>query len=72
MVCVRVCGVHFGDLRGVVGACAGLCGSVLDLGGKGFGLRRGGGFGVWGVTGRVCGVVLWVFRVGGLCQGMGG
>ena len=49
MVCVRACGTHF---RGFDGGGWGLCGPVLGLGGKGFGLRRGGfrkvvvGFGV--------------------------
>ena len=59
----------------VYGACDGLCGLVLGLRGKGFGLGRGGlggvilGFGVAqvGFT-EWCGGVL---GVGGLCEGMG-
>lgn len=34
MVCVGVCGVHFRDLRGVVGVWEGLCG--FGLGWEGF------------------------------------
>ena len=47
----------------------------FGLGWEGFWVEAwgfcGGGFGVWGGTGWVCRVVLWVFRAGGLCQGMG-
>ena len=53
------------------GACGGLCGPVLGLGGEGFGLRRGdlGGviLGFGGGTGWAYEVGWWVFGVGGLC-----
>ena len=58
-------------LFGVFRAWEGLCGTVLCLVGKGFGLRRGGfgglvlGFG--GGTGWAYEVGWWVFGVGGLC-----